>query len=160
MYYFPIMTMTPTYFDKHRGFAVGFVLSGSGVGGVVMALVLQTLLNGYGVHWALRILGVWNLVVGIPVACVVRHRPGFAVGTRTTVSMTVVNRGTFLYQVRDYASSHAVRPIRLIFSGIWGFLTSCGKRRSHILPDILFSFCLVVFSINGKHSFSSLLWSE
>jgi MFS family permease len=101
MYYFPIMAITPIYFDKHRGFAVGFVLAGSGAGGVVMAPVLQTLLDRYGVHWALRILGIWNLAVGIPVACVARHRSGFGAGMRTRMSMTVIKRGTFLYQVKD-----------------------------------------------------------
>ncbi|KAJ7221791.1 major facilitator superfamily domain-containing protein [Mycena haematopus] len=101
LYYFPIMTIAPTYFDRHRGFAMGCILSGAGVGGLVMAPVLQALLDKYGVHGALRILAVWNFVVGIPIACVVRRRPGFDIagsGARTRVNMALVKRGTFLYQ--------------------------------------------------------------
>ncbi|RDB21688.1 putative transporter ESBP6 [Hypsizygus marmoreus] len=99
MYYFPIMSITPVYFDKHRGFAMGVILAGSGVGGLVLAPVLQVLLDKYGVRWALRILGIWNLIIGIPVACVVRHRSGFGMRRgRTRMNMGLVKRGTFLYQ--------------------------------------------------------------
>ncbi|KAF8890076.1 major facilitator superfamily domain-containing protein [Infundibulicybe gibba] len=86
MYYFPIMSITPVYFDRHRGFAMGVILAGSGVGGLVIAPVLQLLLDKHGVHWALRILAIWNL-------------PGFNGVRRTRVNMGLVKRGTFLYQV-------------------------------------------------------------
>lgn len=36
MFYFPIMSTAPVYFDRHRGFAMGVILAGSGVGGVVI----------------------------------------------------------------------------------------------------------------------------
>ncbi|KAG5637794.1 hypothetical protein H0H81_003186 [Sphagnurus paluster] len=98
MYYFPIMSITPIYFDKHRGFAMGLILAGSGIGGMVIAPVLNLLINKYGVHWALRILGIWNLAVGIPIACVIRHRPGFGTRGRTRMNIGLVKRGTFLYQ--------------------------------------------------------------
>ncbi|KAJ7731423.1 major facilitator superfamily domain-containing protein [Mycena maculata] len=101
MYYFPIMTIAPTYFDRHRGFAMGFILSGAGIGGLVMAPVLQLLLDRYGIRSALRILAAWNFAVGVPVACAVRRRAGFgptAHGTSTRVNMALVKRGTFLYQ--------------------------------------------------------------
>ncbi|KAF9465457.1 major facilitator superfamily domain-containing protein [Collybia nuda] len=98
MYYFPIMSITPLYFDKHRGFAMGVILAGSGIGGLVLAPVLQVLLDKYGIHWALRIIGLWNLLIGIPVASVVKHRPGFNIGSRTRMNMSLVKRGTFLYQ--------------------------------------------------------------
>lgn len=102
MYYFPIMSLTPVYFDRHRGFAMGFVLAGSGVGGLVLAPVLRHLLDRAGVQWALRILGIWNFVVGLPVGCVVRQRPGFgarAANRSTRVNMALMTKGTFLLQV-------------------------------------------------------------
>jgi hypothetical protein len=92
------------YFDRHRGFAMGCILSGAGVGGLVMAPVLQVLLDRYGVRSTLRILAGWNFAVGVPVACVVRRRAGFdpsASGARTRINMALVKRGTFLYQVRQ-----------------------------------------------------------
>lgn len=42
MFYFPIMSITPVYFDRHRGFAMGAILAGSGVGGIVMGKYLQS----------------------------------------------------------------------------------------------------------------------
>ncbi|KAJ7697446.1 major facilitator superfamily domain-containing protein [Mycena rosella] len=101
LYYFPIMSIAPTYFDRHRGFAMGCILSGAGVGGLVLAPVLQVLLDRYGVRTALRILAGWNFAVGIPVACVIRRRSGFEQtpdAARTRINMALVKRGTFLYQ--------------------------------------------------------------
>ncbi|KAF9498832.1 monocarboxylate transporter [Pleurotus eryngii] len=98
MYYFPIMSIAPVYFDRHRGFAMGVILAGSGVGGLVIAPVLQVLLDKYGVQWALRILGIWNLVIGLPVSCVVKHRPGFGTRGRTRLNLRLVTSSTFIYQ--------------------------------------------------------------
>jgi len=101
LYYFPIMSIGPTYFDRHRGFAMGCILSGAGVGGLVMAPVLQVLLDRYGVRTSLRILAAWNFAVSVPVACVIRRRAGFdraAQGAGTRVNMALMKRGTFLYQ--------------------------------------------------------------
>ncbi|KAJ3980778.1 major facilitator superfamily domain-containing protein, partial [Lentinula detonsa] len=105
MYYFPLMSLAPTYFDR-RGFAMRIILAGSGVGGLVMALVLQFLLDHHGIQWALRILGIWNLAVAIPVSLVVRHRPEYSgspgpMGSnraRTTINQMLLKRGTFWYQ--------------------------------------------------------------
>ncbi|OBZ78981.1 Monocarboxylate transporter 12 [Grifola frondosa] len=98
LYYFPIMSLTPAYFDRHRGAAMGIVLAGSGVGGLVLAPVFHLLLDRFGVRWALRILGLWNFVLGIPVASVLTKRHGSASQGRTRVSMALVKRGTFLLQ--------------------------------------------------------------
>ncbi|KAJ7164269.1 monocarboxylate transporter [Mycena filopes] len=100
LYYFPIISITPTYFDRHRGFAMGCVLAGSGVGGLVMAPVLQVLLDRYGVRTALRIFAAWNFAVGVPVSCVIRRCVSFdRANTATTrINMSLVKRGTFLYQ--------------------------------------------------------------
>ncbi|KIJ13822.1 hypothetical protein PAXINDRAFT_57618, partial [Paxillus involutus ATCC 200175] len=94
MYYFPIMSLTPIYFEAHRGFAMGLIFSGSGAG----TPVVNSIIARYGIGWALRILGIWNLVVGIPVACVIRKRRGFGRGD-TRVGLGLVKKGTSLYQV-------------------------------------------------------------
>ncbi|KAH7911622.1 major facilitator superfamily domain-containing protein [Hygrophoropsis aurantiaca] len=98
MYYFPIMALTPLYFDAHRGFAMGLILAGSGSGGLVLAPVLNTLISRYGVGWALRILGLWNLAIGIPVALVLKKRPGFGARRGTRLGMGLAKRGTFVWQ--------------------------------------------------------------
>lgn len=97
------MSLTPIYFDRHRGFAMGFVLAGSGIGGLVLAPVLRYMLDHIGCQWALRVLGIWNLIVGLPVACVVRQRPGFGARSAngsTRINMGLITKGTFTLQVR------------------------------------------------------------
>ncbi|KAH9950974.1 MFS general substrate transporter [Amylocystis lapponica] len=100
MYYFPLMSLTPIYFDRHRGAAMGIVLSGAGVGGLVLAPVFHILLDRYGIRWALRILALWTFVVGIPVSSVLAKKQrssGLALG-RSRMSMALVKRGTFIMQ--------------------------------------------------------------
>ncbi|KAI0334031.1 MFS general substrate transporter [Cubamyces sp. BRFM 1775] len=100
MYYFPIMSLTPAYFDRNRGAAMGIVLAGSGVGGLVLSPVFHTLLTRLGIGWALRILGIWNFLLGIPISSVLTKKHGAAasVSGRTRVSMAMIKRGTFILQ--------------------------------------------------------------
>ncbi|EIW81101.1 MFS general substrate transporter [Coniophora puteana RWD-64-598 SS2] len=98
MYYFPIMSIAPVYFDRHRGFAMGFILAGNGCGGLVLAPATNALISHLGIRWALRILGLVNLALAIPAACVVKQRPGYKVGGGLKVSMGLVKQGTFLWQ--------------------------------------------------------------
>lgn len=82
---------------------MGIVLAGSGVGGVVLAPVIHTLLNKYGIKWTLKILGIWNFLVGIPVASVLKRKTGTGVMEQgnTRVNMGLVKSGTFIYQVSN-----------------------------------------------------------
>ncbi|TFK90066.1 monocarboxylate transporter [Polyporus arcularius HHB13444] len=100
MYYFPLMSLTPAYFDRNRGAAMGIVLAGSGVGGLVLSPVFHILLTRLGIRWALRVLGIWNFVLGIPISSVLTKKHGVAAGAtgRTRVSMALVKRGTFILQ--------------------------------------------------------------
>ncbi|KAA1467846.1 MFS general substrate transporter [Dentipellis sp. KUC8613] len=99
MFYFPILSLAPPFFDRHRGAAMGVILSGNGIGGLVLAPVTHQLLQKVGVQWTLRILGLWNLIVCIPIACVVRRRAGFGFGRRSTkFDLSILRRGTFLSQ--------------------------------------------------------------
>ncbi|KAL0579926.1 hypothetical protein V5O48_002097 [Marasmius crinis-equi] len=102
MFYFPLIAITPTYFDNHRGFAMGFILAGSGIGGLVLAPVEQHLMDQYGVQWTLRILGLWSFAIGIPVSLVLKPREGFgyssATRTRTRLGGAMARKGTFWYQ--------------------------------------------------------------
>lgn len=68
MLYFPLLSIAPEYFSAHRGAAMGFILSGAGVGGLVMAPLTQALLTRLGIRWTLRTLGLINLIVGIAIA--------------------------------------------------------------------------------------------
>ncbi|EKM54907.1 uncharacterized protein PHACADRAFT_124322 [Phanerochaete carnosa HHB-10118-sp] len=100
LYYFPILALTPVYFDQHRGFALGFILSGASIGGLILSFSISALISHVGIGWALRILGVWNLVAGVPVSLVVKKRGNFyGPGSGSSrVSLSVARRGAFIWQ--------------------------------------------------------------
>jgi MFS family permease len=66
--YFPLLSVAPEYFGARRGAAMGFVLSGAGVGGLCLSPVTQALLDRFGARWTLRALAACALVIGGPVA--------------------------------------------------------------------------------------------
>ena len=107
MLYYPMTSLTPPFFDKHRGFAMGIALSGSGAGGLVFAPVTQALIDRYGAPVTLRILGVWNFVVLIPISFIIRRPPGYS---PVRPSFALAKRGAFILQVRTATRVH-LRPI-------------------------------------------------
>lgn len=56
---FPAFAIVAQYFDKRRAVAMGIVVSGSSIGGVIFPIVLSKLLNGsnIGFGWSMRIVG-------------------------------------------------------------------------------------------------------
>lgn len=63
-----MLAVAPEYFDTHRGAAMGFILSAAGAGGLVYAPTVRTLLAKLGACWTLRVLGVLNFVMALPIA--------------------------------------------------------------------------------------------
>jgi MFS family permease len=53
--YVPTMAVAPTWFNKHRALAMGIIISGSGVGGMIWPPVLRALITKVGVQYTLRI---------------------------------------------------------------------------------------------------------
>ncbi|KAL5485184.1 hypothetical protein ACEPAI_7826 [Sanghuangporus weigelae] len=99
--YFPIMSLAPRFFDRNRGLAMGIILSGNGIGGLVLAPTVHALIHSVGVRWALRILGIWSLVLMTPVALVPRHPPGFEArrrGGASRLNASLLKKGTFIGQ--------------------------------------------------------------
>jgi MFS family permease len=56
---FPAFAAVSQYFDKKRAAALGIVVSGSSIGGVVMPIALSKMLNGtsLGFGWSVRVIG-------------------------------------------------------------------------------------------------------
>lgn len=56
---FPAFAAVSQYFDKKRAAALGIVISGSSVGGIVIPILLSKLLNGttLGFGWSVRVVG-------------------------------------------------------------------------------------------------------
>lgn len=63
MSYMVAVTVTPTWFTARRGLAMGIVLAGTGVGGVIWAPVLKALIDVVGYRNSLRISGVFSFVL-------------------------------------------------------------------------------------------------
>lgn len=55
------MGVCSTYFQKHRGLALGIVTSSNSIGGVVYPLVVRQLLGKIGFGWTVRVLAFINV---------------------------------------------------------------------------------------------------
>ena len=61
--YFPALTIIGHYFSKRKGLAIGIAVSGSGVGGFMIAPLCRFLISSGGTKFALRILSIISLSV-------------------------------------------------------------------------------------------------
>ncbi|MCJ1354141.1 MAG: hypothetical protein MMC33_004128 [Icmadophila ericetorum] len=98
MLYFPILSVAPEYFDTHRGSALGFILSGAGIGAVVLSLIIQALISNVGLRWTLRFLCFLNLVISSPIA--ITAAPSRFTSKRPThVNLSIARKPVFLLSV-------------------------------------------------------------
>lgn len=148
MLYYPVISLTPVFFDRHRGFAMGIAMSGSGAGGLVLAPVTQSLLVRFGAPVTLRILGVWNFVICVAISFVIRPHPAYK---PIRPSLALVKRGAFIFQVRTSARvCPATRPIRSAV--VRGVFSSCWQHNSIILSDHILDVCAGLYSYRGQHA--------
>ncbi|OJJ06987.1 hypothetical protein ASPVEDRAFT_33241 [Aspergillus versicolor CBS 583.65] len=61
--YVPTMSVAPTWFDKRRGLAMGVIISGSAVGGMIWPPALRAMITHLGFRNALRISGCISLAL-------------------------------------------------------------------------------------------------
>jgi len=80
----PNQVLLTRWFDKARGRAMGFAYLGIGLGGAVVPLLSVWLVQKYGWHSALRILGVLIVVLALPLAYFVKETPDGEVTKKTT----------------------------------------------------------------------------
>ncbi|KAF2755054.1 major facilitator superfamily protein [Pseudovirgaria hyperparasitica] len=127
--YFPIMSIAPEYFDDHRGAAMGLILAGSGIGGLVLSPTTQYLLARVGPRWTLRVLALINLLVAGPVA--LATSPSRSVQRRPTlVNIAIAKRPTFILQTTGALLQAAGNFVPLTFlpdfSVALGYTTAFG----------------------------------
>ncbi|KAG2195169.1 hypothetical protein INT47_006451 [Mucor saturninus] len=67
--YVTVMAVTPQWFTKNRGIALGIVAGGSGMGGLIVPFIMTPLNRNLGYAWTYRILGFICLVCDI-IACI------------------------------------------------------------------------------------------
>ncbi|KAI7904339.1 major facilitator superfamily domain-containing protein [Cokeromyces recurvatus] len=72
--YVTIMAVTPQWFTKNRGIALGIVAGGSGIGGLVMPLIITPINRNLGPSWTYRILGLICLVCDAIACILVKER--------------------------------------------------------------------------------------
>ncbi|KAE9370424.1 monocarboxylate transporter [Stipitochalara longipes BDJ] len=96
--YFPILSVAPEYFTAHRGSAMGFILSGAGVGGLVFSPLVRALISSVGPRWTLRTLAFLVFVVSLPIAATAA--PSRFVGRRPThIDIKLAMKPSFLFSV-------------------------------------------------------------
>lgn len=97
MVYFPILSVAPEYFDRHRGAAMGFILSGASIGGLVLSPLVRTLLGVIGVRWTLRAMALANMAITLPVA--ISAPPSRSMARRPTlVNIRLAKKPAFILQ--------------------------------------------------------------
>ncbi|KAK0232825.1 MFS general substrate transporter [Armillaria fumosa] len=74
MLYFPTMTYTFEWFSERKGLANGLIFSGSGIGGVVMPIVIKTLLYKYGFRTTMLAIGTAFTVFALPALPYIKSR--------------------------------------------------------------------------------------
>src|SRR6185295_225047 len=80
----PNQVLLTRWFDKARGRAMGFAYLGIGLGGAVVPLLSVWLVQRFGWHTSLRILGLLIIVLALPLAYFVKENPAAHVPTTKT----------------------------------------------------------------------------
>ena len=84
----PNQVLLTRWFDKARGRAMGFAYLGIGLGGALVPLLSVWLVQKFGWHNALRILGVLIVVLALPLAYFVKEAPDNQTPTAKTTTPT------------------------------------------------------------------------
>ena len=84
----PNQVLLTRWFDKARGRAMGFAYLGIGLGGALVPLLSVWLVQKFGWHSALRILGVLIIVLALPLAYFVKEAPNEQLPTTKTTTPT------------------------------------------------------------------------
>ena len=71
----PNQVLLSRWFTRARGRAMGFAYLGIGAGGALVPLLAVRLVQAFGWHDALRVLGVLIVLIGLPLALVLRESP-------------------------------------------------------------------------------------
>ena len=77
MAYVPTMAVAPTWFSKRRGLAMGVIISGTGVGGMIWPPALRAMISHVGFRNALRISGCISLTTVTAAGAILRWEPKF-----------------------------------------------------------------------------------
>lgn len=74
--YIVVINVIPQWFNKRRGLALGLGASGTGIGGIIVPLLIPLLVENFGIQWCYRVHGFIALFFGILATILVKeHLP-------------------------------------------------------------------------------------
>uniref|UniRef100_A0A060T640 ARAD1C10824p n=1 Tax=Blastobotrys adeninivorans TaxID=409370 RepID=A0A060T640_BLAAD len=114
----PSMGSVAHWFKRRRGLASGVAFMGSGIGGVIFPMALQSLLPQVGWGWSIRILGFVLLVLCCISFVFCRSRVPPTKGERTTWRDTIPDYRIFL----DGTGAMAITTIGVVFVDLAYFI--------------------------------------
>ena len=88
----PNQVLISRWFEQARGKAMGFVYVGIGLGGALVPLLAHRLVQAYGWHAALRVIGLLIIALSFPLAFFVKDSPGSAAATRAGAASPSIRR--------------------------------------------------------------------
>ena len=94
----PPSSTVAKFFVKRRGMALGIAIAGIGAGTLVMAPVIQLLIDSLGWRWACLLTGLIPILLGVPIAATIMRRSPEDIG--------LLPNGE-AYQIRDDQSNDA-----------------------------------------------------
>ncbi|KAI8340150.1 major facilitator superfamily domain-containing protein [Chlamydoabsidia padenii] len=73
--YYTSLFITPQWFTKRKGLALGILASGTGIGGLIFPFVMTSVNNSLGVHWTYRVLGLMCFVMDLMACGLIKENP-------------------------------------------------------------------------------------
>jgi len=127
----PSQTIISHWFERRRGTAMGIIMTGIGLGGMVMVYVASVVNEAYGMRWAYRVLGAMVLFIVVPtIMFVIKNRPE-DLGLAPDGITTWASEASVLQKPKGFTMKEAFRSlpfnltclIMILFSIILGGLT-------------------------------------
>ncbi|KAJ3215111.1 hypothetical protein HDU67_000815 [Dinochytrium kinnereticum] len=112
--YFPAVSAPSQWFLKKRGLATGIAVSGSGIGGLVLTLATQRMLESLGFAWTLRVTGIFAIVSLIAVSFTVKSRIPPSPQSKTDWSVVRDTRFIMLLLMGFFATFALLVPLYFI----------------------------------------------
>ncbi|ORX61912.1 MFS general substrate transporter [Hesseltinella vesiculosa] len=72
--YMTVVAVIPQYFSTRRGIAMGISSAGTGIGGLALSPMANSLIEKYGIPWAYRIIGLMSFGILLISTCLIRTR--------------------------------------------------------------------------------------
>lgn len=98
--YIVSMSISPQWFVARRGLAMGVMVSGSGLGGLIMPFVMTQLNESLGGAWCYRILGIITFVVSLTSTLLLKESPNMlkpkTKGLKSMIDTSICKDKTFI----------------------------------------------------------------